>query len=106
MWSVATGNSQGLSDQKPSHHGSSSSLASSACSIQSGCTEKAIDNLSMKDSILDGRYMIVFIMLIAASVLTVVCSYLAFVDTFRPLLIFDNNEVIVRGICCDTDAKQ
>jgi len=66
MWSVATGNSQGLSDQKPSHHGSSSSLASSACSIQSGCTEKAVDNVSIKDSILDGRYMITFIMLNAA----------------------------------------
>ena len=54
---VATGSSQALSDQKPAHHGSSSSLASSACSVQSGCTEKAVDNLSMKDSIFDGRYL-------------------------------------------------
>jgi len=52
------GSSQGLSvgDQKLSRHGSSSSLTNSVCSVQSGCTEKAIDNLSMKDSIVDGRY--------------------------------------------------
>ena len=98
MWSVATGNSQGLSDQKPAHHGSSSSLASSACSIQSGCTEKAVDNLSMRDSILDGRYTIVFIILNAASVLLyIVCSYLSSVDTSHPPLIFDNNKMIVNS---------
>jgi len=50
---VATGGGSG--DQKPAHHGSSSSLTNSVCSIQSGCTEKASDNLSIKDSILDGR---------------------------------------------------
>ena len=53
------GSSQGglsAGDQKLSRHGSSSSLTNSVGSIQSGCTEKAIDNLSMKDSIVDGRY--------------------------------------------------
>ena len=55
---LATGTStQGLNDQKLPDHGSSSSL--STCSVQSGCTEKAVDNLSMKegrcDSILEGR---------------------------------------------------
>jgi hypothetical protein len=40
---------QSLTDLKPPHHGSSSSLASSACSVQSGCTEKAVDDLSLKD---------------------------------------------------------
>ena len=59
---VATSSSQGLSDQVIPRYGSSSSLASSACSVQSGCTEKTVDNLSMKegrcDSILDGRYLI------------------------------------------------
>jgi len=53
---VLSGSSQGLSDLTPAHHGSSSSLTSSACSVQSGCTEKTVDNLSMKDSILEGRY--------------------------------------------------
>jgi len=57
---VATGTSQGVSDPTLPHHGSSSSLASSACSVQSGCTEKTVDNLSMKEGrydsmILDGR---------------------------------------------------
>jgi len=60
---VATGSSQGPSDQVMPHHGSSSSLASSACSVQSGCTDKTVDNLSMKEGrcdsmILDGRYVV------------------------------------------------
>ena len=66
MWCVyvvAIGSPQGLTEQKLAHHGSSSSLASSACSIQSGCTEKAVDNMSMKDSILDGRYLKMLIVL-------------------------------------------
>ena len=65
---VATGTSQGVSDQSLPHHGSSSSLASSACSIQSGCTDKTVDNLSMKEGrcdsmILDGRYVIIILVL-------------------------------------------
>jgi len=50
------------------HHGSSSSLASSACSVQSGCTDKTVDNLSMKEGrcdsvIMDGRYVITLLVL-------------------------------------------
>jgi len=67
---VATGSSQGISDQKPSHHGSSSSLASSACSVQS---DKTVDNLSMKDgrcdSVLEGRYVTTLLVLSATCAL-------------------------------------
>jgi len=73
---VASGSSQqGLGDQQLPRHGSSSSLTSSVCSVQSGCTEKAIDNLSMKDgsreSILEGRY----ILYIYDNVIDVHCSW-------------------------------
>jgi len=72
---VATGSSQGPSDQMLTHHGSSSSLASSACSIQSGCTEKAIDNVSMKDSVLEGRYMKALFVLSKSYLWIVTCAF-------------------------------